>query len=720
MIGETLSHFRIDRRLGAGGMGQVFLAEDTNLHRKVALKVLASQLAADPKGREILFREARTASRLSHPNIATVFEVDLVDGTPFIAMELVEGRSFKELLEARSVTTSEIAAIARQVADGLGEAHDEGVLHRDIKPGNVMVDERGRAKILDFGLAVLTHRERDPDEDEDAYMSRTATQWTTGGTVPYMSPEQLRGAHADSRTDIFSFGVMLYEAFAGRLPFYGDTAVDTLHAILHSPPTPIRSLVPDISHEWEELIESCIAKAPTQRPGSMRDVKKAIDRAAQTTSGTARQEKALAVLYFENLSRDEEDEYFRDGITEDIITELSKLEGVKVFSRSAVYAYRDKHQTSTEVGQQLGASHVLEGSLRRAGSQLRITGRLVETRTGHAIWAERYDRKMEDVFAIQDEIAQNIAKALEVMLVEQKSPSRPRKEENPDVRAYDYYLKGRQYFHQFRRQGFEMARQMFARAIVLDARFARAYAGVADCSSYIYLFFDGSEANMEEADVSSLKAVELDPDLAEAHVARALAVSLRRDYDEADREFELAIELNPSLYEAYFFRARTYYTQGRLEEAVEQFAKACEVNPEEYQAPLLMGQAQKALGRAEEAHGLYARALEIIRRHLELHPDDPRALYLGAAALVDTGEPIKAALWLERALAIDPDDPGVLYNVACGYAELGETERAIDCLERGMRSASPSWMAWAENDPDLRSLRQHPRYQALVERFATD
>ena len=534
-----------------------------------------------------------------------------------------------------------------------------------------------------------------------------------------MSPEQLRGGHADHRTDIFSFGAMLYEAFAGRLPFYGETAVDTMHAILHSPPTPIRTLVPDISPEWERLIESCIAKAPAQRPSSMQEVRSAIDRAKSTQVGERKEEKALAVLYFENLSRDEEDEYFRDGITEDIITELSKLEGLKVFSRSAVYAFRDKHQTATEVGQQLGASHVLEGSLRRAGQQLRITGRLVETRTGHSTWAERYDRKMEDVFAIQDEIAQNIAQALEVMLADKKTSAK-RRDENPDVRAYDYYLKGRQYFHQFRAQGFESARQMFARAIVLDANYARAFAGVADCSSYIYLYFDATEANLEEAEISSRKAVELDPDLAEAHVSRALAVSLSEDYAEAEREFEKAIELNPNLYEAYYFYARTLYSQGKLAEAVEQFAKAFEVNPEEYQAPYFMAQALKSIGREEEAHAAYAESLEIIRRHIEMHPDDPRALYLGAGALIDIGEPVKAALWLERSLAVDPDDPGVLYNVACGYAELGETERAIDCLERGMKTASRYWMDWAQRDPDLDPLRDHPRYKALMERFSSN
>jgi TolB-like protein/cytochrome c-type biogenesis protein CcmH/NrfG len=631
-------------------------------------------------------------------------------------MELVDGSSLKELIESGSVTSEQLTAIAQQAAEGLAEAHEAGILHRDIKPGNVMVDERGRAKVLDFGLAVLTHRERQPDEDETDFMTRTATQWTSGGTVPYMSPEQLRGAHADARTDIFSFGVMLYECFTRRLPFYGDTAVDTLHAILHSQPTPIRSLVPDISTDWERLIESCIAKLPHQRPASMADIARSIESASTTSVGAPKEEeKSLAVLYFENLSRSEEDEYFCDGITEDIITELSRIEGLKVFSRSAVFAFRDKHHTATDVGQQLGATHVLEGSLRRAGKRLRITGSLAETRTGHSMWSERYDRQMEDVFAIQDEIAQNIAQALEVMLSD--TAAAKQKEEKPDIRAYDHYLKGRQYFHQFRSQGFEHARQMFARAIVLDSNYARAFAGVADCSSYIYMFFDSSEANLEEADAASRKAIELDPNLAEAHVSRALAVSLSKHYEEAEQGFLRAIELNPTLYEAYYFYARAFLVQGQFKEAIEQFERASEANPDEYQAPYFMAQAYKAMGDDAKAHEVYQVALDIIKSHLEMHPDDPRALYLGAGALADLNIPVKAALWLERSLAIDPNDPGVLYNVACGYTQLDETDRAIDCLEAAFAKAGDTWKDWVEKDPDLDKLRDNPRFKALMSQY---
>ncbi len=709
MIGKTLSHFEIREKLGAGGMGEVFLAEDTNLKRKVAVKVLSSELSSDPKARQIIFREARAASRLSHPNIATVYEVDEVDGTPFIAMEFIGGESLKGLLGRGSLTSSTLPGIIRQAAEGLKEAHAAGILHRDIKPGNIMVDERGVVKILDFGLAALTSQERTAGESEGQFLSRTATKWTTGGTVPYMSPEQLGGGATDARTDIFSFGVLLYECLTGRLPFQGQTSIDVMHAVLRQTPTPVRGLVPDISPGWERLVERCLAKAPEQRPGSMGEVLEVLNQPATSTS---EQEKSLAVLYFENLSRDEEDEYFRDGITEDIITELSKIKEIKVFSRSAVFAFRDQHLTAPEVGQQLDASHVLEGSLRRAGSRVRITGRLVETRTGHTAWAERYDRELEDIFAIQDELAHAIARAMEVMLTDREKEA-IEKPQTADIQAYDFYLRGRQYFHRFRRQGFDFARQMFARATVIDPDYARAYAGVAYCCSFLYMY-TSTEANLKEAEAASRKALKLDPELAEAHVARGLAFSLSQRFDEAVEEFETAIRLDPNLFEAYYFYARARFAEGNLEEAGNLFKRAAEVNPDDYQAPFLYAQVLQGLHRGEDSDVAYGNAFKVISKHVDLHPDDPRALYLGSSALCQTGDRERALEWAGRALAIDPEDPSVLYNVACNYARLGELEKSLDCLEKSITTGMGQ-KEWIENDPALDPLREHPRYKTLIE-----
>jgi non-specific serine/threonine protein kinase len=711
MIGTIVSHYRVTGKLGEGGMGAVYQAEDLTLERQVALKFLPAELAGDAEARKRLLKEARAASRLNHPHIATIYEVGEADDKPFIAMEQVRGESLKQVVQRGALLPTELLGIARQIAEGLNEAHQAGVLHRDIKPGNIMLDEKGRVKILDFGLAVITGRDRAPGETPETFVSRTATQWTTGGTVPYMSPEQLRGEGADARSDIFSFGVLLYESLTGRLPFRGETPIDILHAILHQAPTPLRGVVPEIASDWEPLVERCLQKLPEQRFSSMRDVLQALERIA---TPAPRAEKSLAVLYFENQSGSQEDEYFRDGITEDIITELSKLKDLWVLTRSAVLVYRDKSVTASQVGQQLNATHVLEGSIRRAGNRLRITARLVETRTARSIWAERYDRQMEDVFAIQDEIAQSIARALELMLTE-KEKRAIAKAPTADVKAYDYYLRGRQFFYQFRRRGYDFARQMFTRAIELDPGYARAYAGVADCYSYLYMYWDASEANLKQAEEASRKALVLDPELAEAHVSRGLAISLSKRYDEAQKEFETAIRLDPKLFDAYYFYARACFQQGNLGQAGLLFEKASQVNPADYQAPSMLAMVYDGQGRAADAAAAHRRALELAEKHLELHPDDARALYLGATDLCQLGEKARSLEWAKRALAIDPEDCGILYNVACVYALQGMADDAVDCLEKAMTHAY-WYKRWAQHDSDLDSIRSHPRFQALMER----
>src|SRR6266849_5637761 len=367
---------------------------------------------------------------------------------------------------------------------------------------------------------------------------------------------------------------------------------------------------------------------------------------------------------------------------------------------------------AAEVGGLLNAAYVLEGTIRRAGSRLRINAQLVETRTGRGVWAERYDRQLEDVFAIQDEIVQNIAKALEVMLTE-KEKRAIAKAPTTDVRAYDYYLRGRQFFHQFRRKTIEFAQQMFARAIEIDPQYARAYAGLADCHSHLYFWWTSSEANLKAADAASRKALELDPELADAHVARGVAVSLSKRYDEARKEFETAIRLNPKLFEAYYFFARACFAEGKLQEAAQFFEQASKVNPEDYQAPTLVGGVYTGMGRIAEAEASYRRGLRIIEKHLELHPDDARALYLGASCLCQLGERGRSLDWAKRALEVDPEDPGVLYNVACVYALQGQLEGAVDCLEKAVRNGFAQ-KAWIEHDADLQSVRGHPRIQGLL------
>ncbi len=429
-------------------------------------------------------------------------------------------------------------------------------------------------------------------------------------------------------------------------------------------------------------------------------------------------EKSVAVLYFENLSGNKEDEYFRDGMTEDVITELEKIRELRLFPRSSVLVFRDKPLPVTQVGHQLNAAYVLEGSIRRADNRLRITARLVETKCGHSVWAERYDRRMEDVFAIQDEIAQNIALALRVVLTE-KEKREIEKIPTSNIQAYDYYLRGRQFFYQLRRPSLEFARQMFARAIVIDPGYARAYAGVADCCSFLYMWFESREDILSEAISASRHAVELDSQSPVTHASLGLAEFLSRNYEEARNEFETALGLCTELFEAYYFYGRSCFAQGQFEKAATLFGQASEVNPDDFQALSLRALSFRALGRMAEARETFHDCLQRIDHHLQLHPDDVRAVYMKSGSLCGLGENARALEWADRALSMDPEEPAVLYNVACDYALLQQPEKAIDCLEKAFLKGF-GCKDWIEHDPDFSSVRAHPRFKALMLNLEAD
>ena len=708
--------YQIEREIGRGGMATVYVAQDLRHHRPVALKVLHPHVTVS-LGPERFLREIQIAARLQHPHIVPLYDSGQADDLLYYVMPYVEGESLRQRLEReKPLPLEEALHVARAVAAALDYAHRHQVVHRDIKPENIMLHE-GEAMVTDFGIAKAV----------TAAASDNLTQTgVTVGTPAYMSPEQAAGAiELDLRSDVYSLGCMVYEMLAGRTPFTGPTAQAIIAQRLTSEPPPLRAARDGLPDWTEQAVMKALAKKPADRFATAAQFAQALKPpgvattppgATPVTSGRpAAAAKSIAVLPFVNMSADPENEYFTDGIAEEIINALTKIRALRVASRTSAFAFKGKNLDIRKVGEQLSVGTVLEGSVRKAGNRLRVTAQLVNVADGYHLWSERYDRELEDVFAIQDEIAGSIVRALRVVLSDEEKRA-IEKAPTDNVRAYDYYLRGRQFFHQFRRTGIQFARRMFERAIEVDPNYALAFAGVADCCSFLYMYWDGSKSNLESADSASRKALELDPELAEAHASRGFAFSLSRRYEEARREFDMAIGLNPNLYEAHYLYARACFQEGKLEEAVQHYEDASRVRPEDYQALLLMHGPLMGLGREADAREAFRRGLQVAEKHLELNPDDARALVLGSGAWVAVGERDRGLEWARRAYAMDPEDPGILYNVACAYALLGRTDDAIVCLEKAVQNGF-GHREWLVNDSDLDSVRGDSRFQALLSRM---
>ena len=703
--------YTIDRELGRGGMATVYLAQDAKHERLVALKVLHPDLAAS-LGPDRFLREIKLAARLNHPHILPLHDSGEASGFLYYVMPYVEGESLRERLDRdHQLPIDEAVHHTRAIASALDYAHRQGIVHRDIKPENVMLYE-GEAMVMDFGIAKAV-----------AAGSDTLTQ--TGmmiGTPAYVSPEQAAGeTNLDGRSDQYSLGCVLYEMLSGERAFTGPTAQAVMAKRFTDTVKPVRTLRSSVPEPVEKALSRAMSTDIGARFKTAAQFAQALASGSLTTptdTTTVPQQavssaKSVAVLPFANMSNDAENEYFADGMAEEIINALSKIQSLRVASRTVSFALKGKNEDLAEVGKKLHVSTVLDGSVRRMGNRLRITAQLVNVADGYQLWSERYDREMEDVFAIQDDISQSIVKALRVILTEGEK-KQIEKARAVNVQAYDYYLRGRQYFHQLRRKSLEYAKQMFQKAIDIDPDYARAHAGVADCYSLLYTYFDAREFNLRQADIASNKALDLEPDLAEAHVARGLAVSLSKHFEEAEREFDTAMRLDPKLFEAAYWFARSRLSQGMYEEAVKLLERAALLRPEDYQTAGFLGQALTALGKHEEAAASYRRQVKLIDVHLELNPDDPRASILGAVANAIIRDKERAVAFAKQAMQVDPEDPMLLYNVACTYAQLGMPQESLDALER---SVEKGWgdKNWIEHDSDLNPIREDARYKAIVQ-----
>jgi len=536
-----------------------------------------------------------------------------------------------------------------------------------------------------------------------------------------MSPEQI-GGESDLRTDIWSLGIVLYEMHTSTTPFAGETAHSVMFAILHADPKPVRSIGPSVPQWLDAIVMRMLAKGRADRYGSLAEVLRDFQARSQGSAVSAsaarvermRETPSLAVLPFADMSPQRDQEYFCDGIAEELLNALSKLENLRVASRTSSFQFKGTSADIREIAEKLKVDNVLEGSVRKSGHKVRVSAQLIGAREGFPLWSDRYDRDLQDIFGIQEEIAQRIVDALRVTLTE-RDRRVIEKQSKFDIRAYEYYLRGRRYLYQFRRQHFEMARQMFGRAIEIDSNYALGHSGLADCASLLYMFWEATPENLEQARAGSERAIALDGSLAEGFVSRGVAQSLLRDFTNATADFERALVLNPRSFEAHYFYARACLVQGKLKKSADLFEQAAQMRPDDYQSPLLAGPIRVALGEVEKAEIAYRRGIAVAEQQLAINPDDARALYLGAAAWIDLNEPEKAREWLARSLAIDPYDPATLYNAACRYARLDERELALSTLEQAVEYGY-AYKEWIENDPDLSSIRNEPRYEAVVAR----
>ncbi|UCD57201.1 MAG: protein kinase, partial [Candidatus Hydrogenedentota bacterium] len=607
LAGTKLGNHEIESLLGRGGMGVVYKARQISLDRPVALKILPPALSSDISFVKRFQREARAVAKLSHPNIMQVFDIAEEQGLHFFSMEYVQGRTLDQVLKEKGrLDFDEAAQIITQAAQGIEHAHENKILHRDIKPSNIILDRRGNVKVMDFGLARIAE---DP--------SKLTQSGTLMGTLDYMSPEQCRGEELGSRTDIYSLGVVLYEMLTGRVPFDAPNEAALIYKIVHDTPADIRALSPDVPPILSAIVERATAKDKEDRYPNISEFLKDVRSASILASPNAPEEEAspsIAVLPFADMSYEKDQEYFCDGIAEELINALTQLEDLRVIARTSAFSFKDEKVDVHEIGKRLNVQTVLEGSVRKAGNRLRITAQLVDTSGGHHLWSERYDRNLGDVFAIQDEITVAIVDKLRPKLLKGEK-ARLARRQTVDLEAYSLYLKGRFFWNKRTEEGLRKAIEYFEKGIEIDPEYALLYAGLAD--TYSNLPFYSASLSTEVfplAKQAALKALQLDDALAEAHASLAFIKTLYDwDWEGAEREFRRAIELNPGYATAHHWYAIYLAYQSRFDEAISEVKEAVELDPLSLTINAFVGM---MFSQARQ----YDRAIAALEKTLELDP----------------------------------------------------------------------------------------------------